>query len=388
MSRLFGRNGASECPRDEMACFSDDYFEARDKFLCAAKEAGAEIQSYVVCRDEVRGVDLTMDVAIVHGSREAVLVHSSGLHGAEGFAGSAVQIMLLRKFAAERSRSEDDHKVARPTVIFVHAVNPYGFANNRRFNENNVDLNRNFLLDEQWKEVLGRDPNIAGYASFSSLMNPGAPNRLSSLFIYIKAIFLLARYGLVKLKKAMVTGQSHLPSGLYFVGREREKSVEVFKTIVSPFAPKLKYAVGIDVHTGLGPCGVDTLIVDTPTCPIAKQVFSGALVMDSTASSGAASGYDLAVGFLTDFPLYGSARAVTVCQEFGTINAVFVAAAMILENAAYHHARNSKIHKYYGKRLRDAFYVNTPTWKHSILQRGIKVYEQGYLHLLAQMNGV
>jgi hypothetical protein len=30
----------------------------------------------------------------------------------------------------------------RPTIVFVHAVNPFGFANNRRVNEDNVDVNR------------------------------------------------------------------------------------------------------------------------------------------------------------------------------------------------------------------------------------------------------
>jgi hypothetical protein len=29
-----------------------------------------------------------------------------------------------------------------PTLVFVHAVNPFGFANNRRVNEENIDLNR------------------------------------------------------------------------------------------------------------------------------------------------------------------------------------------------------------------------------------------------------
>src|SRR3546814_17471906 len=30
-------------------------------------------------------------------------------------------------------------------MLFVHAVNPFGFAHMLRVNENNVDLNRNFL---------------------------------------------------------------------------------------------------------------------------------------------------------------------------------------------------------------------------------------------------
>lgn len=32
-------------------------------------------------------------------------------------------------------------------LIIAHVVNPYGMSWRRRWNENNVDLNRNFLLD-------------------------------------------------------------------------------------------------------------------------------------------------------------------------------------------------------------------------------------------------
>ncbi len=34
-------------------------------------------------------------------------------------------------------------------VVLIHAINPFGYAWRRRFNENNVDINRNFLLAEE-----------------------------------------------------------------------------------------------------------------------------------------------------------------------------------------------------------------------------------------------
>jgi hypothetical protein len=57
--------------------------------------------------------------------------------------------------------------------VAIHAVNPFGFAFGRRWNENNVDLNRNALLtQEEWDKVKSRDANIAGYQDFNSLFNP------------------------------------------------------------------------------------------------------------------------------------------------------------------------------------------------------------------------
>ena len=35
-------------------------------------------------------------------------------------------------------------------IVLVHALNPFGFAWRRRWNENNVDLNRNFLDDRSF----------------------------------------------------------------------------------------------------------------------------------------------------------------------------------------------------------------------------------------------
>jgi len=47
-------------------------------------------------------------------------------------------------------------------MLFIHVLNPFGMKHNRRFNQNNVDLNRNFLTEEEFKEQLDKDPNENG----------------------------------------------------------------------------------------------------------------------------------------------------------------------------------------------------------------------------------
>ena len=125
-----------------------------------------------------------MDAAIFRGDPEKVMLHISGTHGPEGFAGSAIQAAILDQLAA-KPLSKDD-----PTVVFVHALNPYGFANNRRVNEDNVDLNRNYLTDEEFEAARARDPNIGGYVTHDALLNP---DRLPSEIPLINDLWAIGR---------------------------------------------------------------------------------------------------------------------------------------------------------------------------------------------------
>lgn len=68
--------------------FSDSYGTCRERFKSAASEAGAELR-YLPVVD-----DLTTDVAIFQGRSDSYLVHISGTHGPEGYAGSATQVNL------------------------------------------------------------------------------------------------------------------------------------------------------------------------------------------------------------------------------------------------------------------------------------------------------
>ena len=120
-------------------CYSEDYVEARAKFLSAAIEVGAVAERFALDKPGPKGEELSTDVAWL-GPREArhVLVTISGTHGVEGFFGSATQIEWLRR--AKTARLPDDI-----AALHIHAINPYGFAWLRRTNEDNVDVNRNRL---------------------------------------------------------------------------------------------------------------------------------------------------------------------------------------------------------------------------------------------------
>ena len=123
-------------------CFSQSYAEARKKFFSAAGARGAQISQRVHPSERgAEGEELAMDLALLGNPRApTLLLLTSATHGVEGFCGSGCQIALLQDdtFVAAVVRSGVE-------VLMLHALNPYGFSHVRRVNEDNADLNRNFM---------------------------------------------------------------------------------------------------------------------------------------------------------------------------------------------------------------------------------------------------
>src|SRR5690606_15417826 len=136
--------------------FAPSYARARVKFLEAAAIAGMAIRSYDHPLKGREGETLAMDVALDGpADAENLLIVSSACHGVEGYCGSGVQVYALHDAAwREEARA---HGVA---VLYIHALNPYGFSHTRRTTHENVDLNRNFQdfsrplpVNEAYREV-------------------------------------------------------------------------------------------------------------------------------------------------------------------------------------------------------------------------------------------
>ena len=143
-----------------MSAFSNSYAEARSRFVNAARDAQATLTTVIHPRVGPDGGFLSTDIAWV-GPEDAakVLVVISGTHGVEGFFGSAVQAEWLR-------RPEFRELPQDIAVLFIHAINPYGFAWERRANEDNVDVNRN------WINFASTLPAAPGYDQLASDLCP------------------------------------------------------------------------------------------------------------------------------------------------------------------------------------------------------------------------
>ncbi len=226
-----------------MESFSADYSRARMKFVEAAKAEGGQLQRIVHPARGPAGAELSMDTAWF-GDRSAskVLVALSGVHGVEGFFGSGVQIEWMR-------RSENRRLPKDTAALLVHAVNPYGFAWLRRPNEDNVDLNRNWMDFASPLPTNERYEEIAEYlcpSDWSSEAQAAAGARLAAW---------RERNGERVFMQAVMGGQWRHADGLSYGGVAPSWSRKVLTEVLKSYLDAAARIAIVDFHTGLGPYG-------------------------------------------------------------------------------------------------------------------------------------
>jgi hypothetical protein len=357
-------------------CFSDDYAAAARRFEQAAaraRERGLEVDMGSLPLS-VRGPSdeaLAIHAAWV-GPRAAprVVIHSSGLHGPEAFAGSAIQLSLLERLAERSLRLPGDTAIA-----FVHVVNPYGMAWRRLMNENNVDLNRNFLPEGQ--EYKGAHPL---YAELDPFMNPRTPDPGSDLLFKAGMIKRVISLGKPQVVQAFAGGQFEFPKGIKYGGRQLEEGPRLLLGWLSQRLGSTEAAFIIDVHTGLGPYGVDLLLVPeqttTPRYDSLKRNF-GRRVQSLDAGAGAYKAHgSLIEGISSRWP---KIRWTTIGQEFGTYSALTGMARLRTENAFTHWGNASgpeSVRHESREALLDYLRPEAKLWKWRVVQRGEQLLEQ------------
>ena len=255
-----------------MAGFSDDYEVARRRFLAAVEAAGARLTACV--HPSLRtpgGAELAVDLAWL-GPLDAkrVLLATSGMHGFEGPAGSAVQSAWL-----ETSGRDLPDGIA---VLLVHALNPWGFAWVSRLTENNVDLNRNFV---DWSQAVPINPYYSHVRDTIRIADL-SPQTLARLMG--EQIKLAKDLGPAAARIAVDFGQYEDVQGISFGGDGREFGHQVMQDHVVPMLAKAQQIGLIDWHTGVGAYGeVAVLPIDGPDSENAKRLegwWGRALVQD------------------------------------------------------------------------------------------------------------
>lgn len=236
----------------EELLIAENYQSARKLFLDAANSRGARIDSFRNQAAELDETQLFLDVASLGSEApESFLVVSSGVHGVEGFAGSMVQAALLNSDVIKVL----PHNIG---VLMVHAVNPFGFACLRRVNEDNIDLNRNFV---DFSMPLPENP---AYDDLADVIAP-LKGSLSFKFVALLRILLYQlRYGQSGFQEAVTQGQYTHPKGLFYGGRSKAWSRQILESVVEQKLARARNVAWIDIHTGLGPYGHGELIMYEP----------------------------------------------------------------------------------------------------------------------------
>jgi len=344
--------------------FPRDYLGGRERFRAVAQDRAGETHGYPIEARGAAGEALSIDTAYFGGERpRRLLIVSSGTHGVEGFAGGALQCGFLSEFdPASLSGSEG--------LLFVHALNPYGFAHLRRANENNVDLNRNNLAR------FPGPPNPA-YARLNSWLNPPTPPGGIDFFI-LKGLWYLLRQGEAAVKQAIAGGQYEFPRGIFYGGRAREKSLGVLEQILrDPRLSGVEHVLHLDLHTGLGRSGRYKLLVDFPPDSTEFNRAAAWFGEKNVASNHPETSIAYKVsGLLSRVTgaVFDRAQVFPIVLEFGTYDMVRLIRVLRAENRLHFHGdKHSPAADRIKRAMVETFCPASDAWRRRFIEDGMRV---------------
>lgn len=303
------------------------YAEARSEFLEAVDDADGRLISYQCPAPGREAENLTLDVAAFgpENAGAAILI-VSGTHGVEGYAGSALQQRWLR---AGRPHVGDD-----VAVVLLHALNPYGFSWVRRVNEDNIDLNRNFI---DWDAPL---PHNEDYDGLADLLVPTDWSDEAQEATTTKLMESAIEHGMEWMQATVSSGQYRHPAGLFYGGAGPAWSQDTLRAIAADQLAQFSRLAIIDLHTGLGPAGHGELILPGgPGDPAYERAVSwwGDDEVKSMVEGESLSA-DLSGEWLSRLPGWIPGTEVTgVALEFGTVDQLEVMAALRADHWMHAH---------------------------------------------------
>lgn len=347
--------------------FPADYRSAREAFIAAAEDAGLGVTTRVHPSANGRdGKPLFLDTATA-GPREAkkALLLISGTHGVEGYFGSGVETGLLREDIAKRVPEG-------VKLVMLHALNPYGFSWDRRVNEDNADVNRNFVDH-------AHPPENADYAALADAIAPKdiSPDAMKATNARLRDY--AKTHGDFALQAATSSGQYAYADGLYYGGSKPSWSSLMLKDVFAEELAGAETLVVIDFHTGLGESGdAEMIIEDMPgTAPYARaKKMWGARVH----STGEGDSLSAPLTGTIDVAVAGwmKGRELTFAAlEVGTKPVRDVFEALRKDN--WLHLYAGPDHPEAGaikRQIRAAFYTDTPEWKRAVWAHGVEAVDR------------
>ena len=336
--------------------FPADYRVGRHNFIAACEQAGIDV--IVRVHPKARGRDgkpLFLDTAII-GPRDAkkTLLLISATHGVEGYFGSGVQTGLMREGLAK-------HAPHGCKLVLLHALNPYGFSWDRRVNEDNADINRNFV-------DFRRPPENKPYEMLAKEIAPSDISPETMKKANAKLTEFLKAHGAFALQEAISRGQYKFADGVYYGGAKESWSAKMLKDVIGEDLSHVEKLIVVDFHTGLGAYGAGEMITeDLPDSPGYRR--ARAMWGDRVASSEAGESVSAPLSGTIDkaFPgLLPRAELTFAALEVGTRPTREVFNALRKDNWLHCFADGRYRHKdaeAIRRELRDAFFPDEREWK-------------------------
>lgn len=306
---------------DEIRAHLEDRIEQLRK-----KDITVEVSEYAVDESD----NLYIDNIYLPANKENknLIVLTTGVHGMEGYIGS----VMLDVFFDEIYPTLDTDSTG---ILIVANVNPYGMKYMRRYNENNVDLNRNFIIDwDNFDLASNKD-----YTEVKQFLQPEGKigNALwHEVGFYLSLAKEAITKGADKVSDALLTGQYEYPTGVYYGGKGDEKSTAYLKGVFDDcLEGDYENIVHIDIHSGYGPrynMVIFNSVYETMTEAETKKAFGYDYVISHDSES-----FYATTGDTTDF-FYRLAEKkntekdlFSTCFEFGTIGDSFMDSILSLK---------------------------------------------------------
>lgn len=298
--------------------FHLSYDEVRAHLQELTADLGTELHSHPL--DEADGLYIDTFYLPSFQEQTNLIVLTTGVHGIEGYIGSVMLDVFFGEIYPTLNRENTG-------ILVVANVNPYGMKYMRRYNENNVDLNRNFILD--WENF-----DLASNQEYPKVESFLAPTGKIGNALWHEAGFYLSLAktavtdGADTISDALLTGQYQYPQGVYYGGNGDEPSTAYLKDV---FAQCLDSAyeniIHIDIHSGYGPrynMVIFNSVFETISEAESREIFGYDYIIAYDSES-----FYATTGDTTDF-FYRLAESVdtdkalfSTCFEFGTIGDAF-----------------------------------------------------------------
>jgi hypothetical protein len=268
----------------------------------------------------------------------------------------------------------------------IHALNPHGFAHFRRVNEDNVDLNRNFLDHSR------AHPQNPAYDDLAHFIEPESAVSSYRVFVWPRLLWYKATGRVEELQQAISGGQYGHPEGLFFGGTSVTWSSRVLCSIVERHLTHAGRVIVIDFHTGLGEFGDYEVILQHPE---GSATFRRAADMwgtektrtthtrgdsdnEACSDEDALFSAELAGPIKLAFPNWlPEAEVTAVTVDFGTASPLKVFLAMRDENWVRRHGNPTTRRGRRAKMaLREIFYPEDYDWSRMVWSGGKTVVEQ------------
>ena len=356
----------------KLGYYANTYEECRARFRNEAEALkrayrGVEIVAIPV---ESAGKGLTIDACMVPAQKEkaGLVIVSSGVHGIEGFAASAVQRMIMHEIVPKMDLS-------RTGVLFIHGVNPYGMKNERRVNEKNVDLNRNFDVDRKLFALKNE-----GYPVIKDLLNPQEKLSVWSMgyvFFPVKAVYYIAKYGMGTLRASILKGQYEYPAGVYYGGKDFVPQKAPLEALITKSAAGYSRVFVMDLHTGYGERGKMHFFPNPVRIPknllATRKVFEGYQV-----DWGDSGDFYVTTGDFTDYieKLFPEKVVIRMTAEYGTMDSQTTMGSIrslkitIMENQSFNRGGKSGSDVAEAKaNFREMYFPSAPEWRSAIMKQ-------------------